>query len=319
MPISKPPEGVLVTGAGGQLGRALVAAGGAPVHGRSRAELDISDAQAVARLLDELRPPALINAAAYTAVDRAEDDREAAFRINAEAPGILARACAERGIRFLHVSTDFVFDGRQGRPYAPDDATAPLGVYGESKLAGEDAVRRADPTALVLRTGWVYSAGPANFLNTMLRLHDEREELGVVADQVGTPTAAHSLALALWAFASRPELAGTYHFSDAGVASWFDFAHAIGEEAQRIGLIDRAARVRPIRSEDYPTPAVRPSYSVLDKTATWRDAQVEARHWRECLRACLEERVNARQQAQPAEHSTAQHAKEHQAKEPHHG
>ena len=285
------PERTLVTGAGGQLGRTLLRQ--APAHtqvaGFARSELDIADSKAIASCLDREQPDLLINTAAYTAVDQAEADPTAAQRTNAEAPGVLARACAERGIRFFHVSTDFVFDGTQSHPYAPSDTPKPLGVYGASKRAGEVAVANAAGDALILRTGWVYSAGAGNFLNTMLRLHAEREELHVVADQVGTPTAAPSLGAALWAAAARPGLSGIYHFSDAGVCSWYDFAVAIGEEGVATGLLPRAARVIPIATEDYPTPADRPSYSVLDKRATWREFELSPVHWRIRLRETLAE------------------------------
>ena len=289
MRTSTPPEAVLVTGASGQLGRALLAARPAAtrVIACTRSDLDITDASAVAARLDRDAPQVLINAAAYTAVDRAETDRDAAFAANATAPAILAAACAMRGIRLLHVSTDFVFGGDHGTPYAPDATPRPLGVYGRSKLAGEEAVLASDAPTLIVRTGWVYSEGPGNFLATMLRLHRERDELTVVADQVGTPTAASTLAACLWAGAARPGLAGIYHVSDAGVCSWYDFAVAIGEEAAALGLLERPARVRPIRTVDYPTAATRPAYSVLDKTATWRDLAVEPRHWRAALRDTL--------------------------------
>jgi dTDP-4-dehydrorhamnose reductase len=280
---------VVVTGAAGQLGRALLRAAPAlaALVARERADLDISDAAAVATLLDAEQPSLLINAAAYTAVDRAEEDSAAAFRINDSAVGGMARLCAERGIRLLHVSTDFVFDGSAGRPYAPDALPRPLGVYGESKWKGEEALLASGVDGLILRTGWVYSKGPGNFVHTMLRLHREREEIAVVADQVGTPTAATTLASSLWAAAARPALKGIFHCSDAGVCSWYDFAVAIGEEAASLGLIDTPARVRPIRTEDYPTPAKRPSYSVLDKTTMWEEFELEPVHWRTALRATL--------------------------------
>lgn len=280
---------VLVTGAGGQLGRALLANSPAEfsVLGLTREDCDITDRSAVERLLEREHPGLLINAAAYTAVDRAEEEPEAAHGANATAPGNLASACATRGIRCLHVSTDFVFDGRRATPYPPDAEPAPLGVYGASKLAGETAVLASGADALILRTGWVYSELGHNFLCTMLRLHSERDLISVVADQVGTPTSAHSLAGALWAAAGRPELSGIYHWSDAGVCSWYDFAQAIGEEALALGVLAKTAQVRPIRSEDYPTPAQRPSYSVLDKTLSWRDFELEPRHWRSELRDVL--------------------------------
>jgi dTDP-4-dehydrorhamnose reductase len=280
---------VLITGAGGQLGSALIATAppGVTAVALDRGQCDITDRPTVEALLDREAPTLLINAAAYTAVDRAEEEREAAYRVNAEAPGILARACAARDIRLFHVSTDFVFDGQRSSPYPPDAATAPLGVYGQSKLAGEAAVLASGANALIMRTGWVYSQVGQNFLRTMLRLHGERDEISVVADQVGTPTSAESLALALWAAARDLQLSGVYHWSDAGVCSWYDFAQAIGEEALTLGLLERAAQVRPIRSEDYPTPARRPAYSVLDKSASWRDLQLVPRHWRVELRRVL--------------------------------
>ncbi|MEO1080885.1 MAG: dTDP-4-dehydrorhamnose reductase [Pseudomonadota bacterium] len=285
------PERVLVTGAGGQLGQALVSQCPAGVNllACDRASLDISSAAAIAEHLDRFQPQLLINAAAYTAVDKAESERADAFRINGQAPGLLAAACAERAARFIHVSTDFVFDGQSGSPYEPDSRTSPQSVYGASKLAGEEAVGATRADALILRTSWVYSAGGGNFLSTMLRLHRERDEIAVVADQIGTPTSAASLAATLWSFAARPQLRGIYHFSDAGACSWYDFAVAIGEEAQTLGILEHAARVLPIRTAAYPTPARRPAYSVLDKTSTWHDADIEPRHWRECLRDTLKE------------------------------
>lgn len=280
---------VLVTGAGGQLGKALCQTAPADVdcRGLARADCDIADPDTLGRCLDATQPSVLINAAAYTAVDRAESEVAEAMRGNAEAPAVLAGACAERGIRLLHVSTDFVFDGERSSPYPPDATPSPIGVYGRSKRDGERAVQTVLPSALILRTGWVYAAWGHNFLLTMLRLHRERDELAVVADQVGTPTAATSLAAALWAAAERPALSGVYHWSDAGACSWYDFAVAIGEEAEALGLIEKAAAVRPIRTIDYPTPARRPAYSVLDKTDSWADFAIAPRHWRAALRDVL--------------------------------
>ena len=282
---------VLISGAGGQLGQALLATAPSRVQAvaAARGQFDITAADSVARGLEDHEPQAVINAAAYTAVDRAEDEEAQAYRVNAEAPGVLASACAARQIRLLHVSTDFVFDGQRSDPYPPDARAAPLGVYGASKLAGERRVLDSAADALILRTAWVYSAGPGNFLHTMLRLHRERDELRVVADQVGAPTAADSLALALWAAAARAQLNGVYHWSDAGVCSWYDFAVAIGEEAQNLGLLSEPAAVHPIRSDEYPTRARRPAYSVLDKTAAWRDFELTPIHWRQQLRATLKQ------------------------------
>jgi dTDP-4-dehydrorhamnose reductase len=282
---------VVVVGAGGQLGQELLRTAGPDIScvGLSREQLDVADPDAIARCLDDLAPQQLINAAAYTAVDKAESDAQAARLANVLGPQLLARACAERGIRLLHVSTDFVFDGESPRPYATDAPTAPLGEYGRSKLAGEQAVLSALPGALILRTGWVYSSFGGNFVKTMLNLMAQRDELTVVADQVGTPTWARGLAQALWAAVERPQLGGIYHWSDAGVCSWYDFAMAICEEACTLGLLDKLINIRPIPASEYPTPAQRPAYSVLDKAASWRDLELEGVHWRRQLRAMLED------------------------------
>jgi dTDP-4-dehydrorhamnose reductase len=279
----------LVTGAGGQLGRSLLAAvpAGAETVGLDRAALDIANADAIEAAFAEHRPTLVINAAAYTAVDKAEDERDAAFAINAEAPGLLAAAAARAGARFLHVSTDFVFDGRQSHPYRPDDAVAPLGVYGASKQAGEARVAAAYPSALIVRTSWVYAARGKNFLLTMLRLLRERGQVRVVADQIGTPAHAAALARALWAMAAT-DAAGIVHWADAGTASWYDFAQAIAEEAEAAGLLAPGWQVDPISTAEFPTPARRPAYSVFDRTSGWALAG-QARHWRAELRDALKE------------------------------
>ncbi|MDX3883419.1 MAG: dTDP-4-dehydrorhamnose reductase [Sphingomonas sp.] len=283
---------VLVTGAAGQLGRALLASAPPRVEaiGLDRAALDIGDEAAVEDAVHRLRPALIVNAAAYTAVDKAETERDAARRINADGPGYLARAAGSVGARLVHVSTDFVFDGTASRPYRPADATAPLSVYGATKLAGEAAALAEHADVLVVRTAWVYAAHGRNFLETMLRLMAERDELAVVADQVGTPTHAASLAHALWALAMA-DARGVLHWTDAGVASWYDFAVAIREEAIAAGLPIRAAAVRPIATADYPTPAARPAFSLLDKSAAWGITGI-ARHWREELRAAMAARRN---------------------------
>jgi len=277
----------LVTGAGGQLGRALIesAPEGVEVVALDRGSLDITDRAAVAAKLDEIAPDLLINAAAYTAVDKAESERDAAFAGNATAPGVLAAEAARRGIRFVHVSTDFVFDGTRSSPYPADAPVAPLGAYGESKLAGEVAVAAANPDALIVRTSWVYAAEGKNFLVTMLRLMRERGSVGVVADQIGTPTHAASLARALWTMAAG-DAAGVVHFADAGAASWYDFAVAIAEEGTAAGLIPAMPEVRPLTTADYPTPAARPAYSVFDRSSGWALAGT-ARHWRAELRDAI--------------------------------
>lgn len=277
---------LLITGASGQLGQALqaVVPNYVDVVAATSAVLDIGDADAVATYVGAEKPNVLINAAAYTAVDKAEVDADAAFRINGDAVGYLSRAAVAAGARLVHVSTDFVFDGEAGRPYAPDAATAPLGVYGASKLRGE---QQAGEGALIVRTAWVYGSRGANFVRTMLRLMAERDELRVVADQIGTPTWATSLADGIWKLAAA-EARGIYHYTDSGAASWYDFAVAIQEEALVLDLLDRAIPVVPIPSSAYPTPARRPHYSVLDKEATSALIGVPP-HWRANLRQMLAE------------------------------
>jgi dTDP-4-dehydrorhamnose reductase len=283
---------VLITGANGQLGHELQRS--APAHVQclalDRTSLDITDADTVDRVLDIRQPQLIINAAAYTAVDKAEQDEANAARINAEAPGLLARAAAERALRIIHVSTDFVFDGASSQPYRPAGQTRPLSVYGASKREGELRVlREAGEQALVLRTGWVYSAHGNNFVKTMLRLMAERDALNVVSDQLGTPTWAYGLAAVIWQFSEQPQLHGVFHWSDAGTASWYDFAVAIQEEACALGLLRKAVPIHPIRSADYPAAAQRPAYAVLDKAETWTALAVEPVHWRAALRQMLSE------------------------------
>ena len=278
---------VLVAGGAGQLGRALAASAppGAELVAPDEAAFDICSADGVAATVEAVRPALIVNAAAYTAVDRAESEPERAHAVNAEAAGQLAAAAARGGARFVHVSTDFVFDGTLGRPYRPDDAPNPLSVYGRSKLAGERAVAAAHEGALIVRTAWVHAAGGQNFVATMLRLMRERDMVRVVADQVGTPTHAASLARAIWKL-DAAGATGLHHWTDAGVASWYDLAVAIGEEARALGLLTRDVPVIPIATADYPTPARRPGMAVLDKAATWA-VTGPADHWRVELRRML--------------------------------
>jgi dTDP-4-dehydrorhamnose reductase len=282
---------VLITGAAGQLGRELLRSvpEGVECIAATREILDIADAAQVRAFVRRERPGLIINAAAYTAVDKAESEQELAAAINVNGAANLATACAENGSRLIHVSTDFVFDGTSSTPYLPDAPTSPLGEYGRSKLAGEQAVVAGLPSALIMRTAWVYSAFGGNFVKTMLRLMAEREELSVVADQVGTPTWARGLADALWLAADQSDLQGLYHWTDAGVCSWYDFAVAIAEEALEIGLLQRMPRIHPIPGSAYPTPAARPAFSVLDKNSTWAVLKTEGLHWRSQLRSMLKE------------------------------
>jgi len=280
----------LILGAAGQVGRALVAAApaGTELVALDRQACDIGDPEQVRAAVAAAKPSILFNAAAYTAVDRAESEPDLAQRLNADAAGTIAAAAREAGARLVHVSTDFVFGGAAATPRGPGDPVDPQGVYARTKLAGEQAVAAACPDALIVRTAWLYAARGANFVNTMLRLMAERDEVRVVADQIGTPTSAPSLARALWALAGAGAR-GVHHYTDAGIASWYDFAVAIEEESRAAGLRDRPVRVIPITTADYPVPAPRPAYSVLDKSATWALLGGPAPHWRVNLRETMRE------------------------------
>ena len=283
---------VLVTGGSGQLGTALrrLAPAGVDVVTADVQELDIADAAQVGREMRRIGPALVINAAAYTQVDKAESDREAAFRVNGLAPRLLAEAAAAQKAHLIHVSTDFVFSGDRPVPYEPDAATGPLSVYGESKLAGEQAVLAAlGAAATVVRTSWLYAADGRNFVKTMLSLMATRDSIGVVVDQVGSPTWASSLARAIWDMARNPAIHGIQHWADEGVASWYDFAVAIQEEALARGLLTRAIPVQAIPASAYPTPARRPRYSVLDKSRTASLLGYRPPHWRQSLRNMLDE------------------------------
>jgi dTDP-4-dehydrorhamnose reductase len=286
-----PTTKVLITGAAGQVGRALLdtVPGNFEAIACTHADLDIGASEAVRDCVGRHRPDVIINAAAYTAVDKAESEPEAAQRINSEGPGHVAAAARECNARVLHISTDFVFDGAASVPYRPDSATHPLSVYGRSKRDGEQTVLETLPErSTIVRTAWVYAASGANFLRTMLRLMRTNGAVRVVADQVGTPTAARSLAEALWRIAANPQIRGIHHWTDAGVASWYDFAVAIAEEGGALGLLPPGITVTPIATSEYPTPARRPSYSVLDKRSL-APLGLAPIHWRQRLRAVLKE------------------------------
>lgn len=286
----RPLPRALIAGANGQLGRALRAAAptSTEVLALDRRALDIGNEANVARMIAEFRPDLLFNAAAYTAVDLAEREPERARHVNATAVGYLARAVDAIGARLIHVSTDFVFDGASGIPYSPASVTAPLNVYGQTKREGEQA---AGSEALIVRAGWIHAAGSMNFVTKMLQLMAERTEIGVVTDQIGTPTHAPGLATTLWRLA-QDGVRGTFHYSDSGIASWYDFAVAIREEALAMQLLQRAATILPIGTEDYPTPARRPPFAVLDKRSTWQLLGHPAPHWRAGLRETLKGMAN---------------------------
>ena len=284
---------VLLTGAGGQLGQALCDSvpQGLELIATGRQQLNLADAQACRAAVQQHRPDWVLNAGAYTAVDKAESEPELAQAVNAGAPRAFAEALAERGGRLLQVSTDFVFNGQQGYPYQSTQPRQPLGIYGSSKAAGEEALEATlgcgvAGAATILRTSWVYGPVGRNFLLTMLRLHrlkaEAGEPLSVVADQVGCPTSTFGLAEACWAVIQQ-QVTGIHHWSDAGVASWYDFAVAIGELAVARGLIPKAAKVQPITAAEYPTPAQRPAYSLLACADTRRQLQRQPQHWRAAL------------------------------------
>lgn len=287
---------VLIAGAQGQLGRSLLksAATGVEITAVDVAELDITRPEAVQEVVRRLRPEVIINAAAYTAVDQAESERDLAFAVNAGGVEHLARAARDCGARMVHISTDFVFDGHQSSPYLPADDMHPLNVYGASKAEGEKRLQAlAGATAVIVRTGWLYAAEGQNFVKTMLRLMRERDSLGVIADQVGTPTWAGSLAEVIWKIVQDPKITGAHHWSDAGVASWYDFAVAIQEESLVCGLLQRPIPIRPLTTEAYPLPAKRPAYSVLDKRSLIQATGLWPAHWRVNLRSMLRELAHA--------------------------
>lgn len=288
---------LLLLGGNGQVGRELLRAlaplgqvlvttrSGRLDDGRACEVADFDHPEQLPALLNTLRPDWVINAAAYTAVDRAEQEPEAAYRANAEAPGVIAQWCAQHGVPLVHYSTDYVFAGNGQRPYLEDDATAPLGVYGASKLAGEVAVRGSDARHFILRTAWVYAAHGKNFLRTMLRLAAEHDVLRVVADQAGTPTPAYLIAdVTAQLIQQNTLLSGTWHLTATGATSWHGFAEAIMAEALTQGVIPRAPGVTPITTADYPTPARRPAYSVLDTHKLQHDFGIALPSWQEGLR-----------------------------------
>ena len=281
-------KNILVTGANGQLGSALRAAVAdcedCNFVFTDIAELDITDVQAVGRAVEDNAVDLIINCAVYTAVDRAESDELLATRLNAEAPRLLAEAVAKRGGEIIHVSTDYVFSGEAHSPYTEDDEPCPQTVYGRTKLEGERAVAAANPKHIIVRTAWLYSPYGNNFVKTMLRLGRERDSLGVVYDQVGTPTYAADLAAAILKIAVAPKKTyGVFHYSNEGVASWYDFTKSIHRLA---GIC--SCRVSPLLTADYPTPAHRPAYSVLHKGKIREAYGIDIPYWEDSLGECIQ-------------------------------
>lgn len=283
---------ILLIGENGQVSRELkqTLANQGQVIVRGSQQLDLAKPEQIRQQVRELRPDLIVNAAAYTAVDKAEQDAEAAFRANAEAPGVLARWCAAASVPFVHYSTDYVFDGEGAAPYREDQPTAPLGVYGTSKRDGEDRVRAADGRYLIFRTAWVYAAHGNNFLRTMLRIGAERDALRVVADQIGTPTPAALIAdVTARALQHAGGLSGTWHLTASGQTSWHGFAEAIFAEALARGVLPKVPSVEAIASSEYPTPAKRPSWSVLDNSKLQQDFEILLPDWQEGLKRVIGE------------------------------
>ena len=258
----------------------------------SRSELDLCDRQQIQQQIGDNQPDIIVNAAAYTAVDKSETETEMAMAINAGAPKAIAIAAQEIGAKVLHISTDYVFDGQNYTPYLETDPTNPLGVYGKSKLLGEQGVEENCDRHIILRTAWVYgSRGHGNFVKTMLRLGAEREELKVVADQIGSPTWSYDIAEAIANLLSKsekdPSVNGTYHFTNSGVASWYDLAVATFNEAKQLGFSLKVERVLPISTAEFPTPTQRPHYSVLSKAKIAETLGIYPPHWRKSLKQML--------------------------------
>ena len=285
---------VLLFGANGQLGQEILARAPSAsfnVIARSRAETDIANAAAVEAALRDARPDIVVNAAAYTKVDKAETERDDAYRVNRDGAGIVAVACAAADVPIVHISTDYVFDGTAQKPYVEDDSTAPVNVYGASKLAGEDEVRRRHKKHVILRTSWVYGQYGSNFLKTMLRLAEERSELRVVADQHGSPTCTADLAQAVFALAPRltradDRLWGTYHFTGEGETNWCQFADEI--LTQRARWKGSRPKLTPITTAEYPSPARRPMNSVLDNRKVRSTFRLSARSWRQSVKESVD-------------------------------
>jgi dTDP-4-dehydrorhamnose reductase len=291
---------ILLTGVNGQVGqelqRTLTPLG--EVIGIERKTMDLASSTSIRQVIGEVKPDLIVNAAAYTAVDKAETETELANSINAVAPTMMAEEAERIGATLIHISTDYVFDGRKNTPYTEQDATNPICVYGQSKLAGEEGIRLHSDRYIILRTAWVYGThGKSNFVKTMLRLFAERDEVRVVADQVGTPTWASDIAKAIATLLSQLHqeplsgvpLTGTYHFTNSGVASWYDFAVAILEEAKQLGYPLKVQRIVPITTPEYPTPAQRPAYSVLSGKKISAVLGTHPSHWRQELRHMLVE------------------------------
>ena len=285
----------LILGALGQAGQALVATAppSALVVAHDAGDTDVRDSDAVERTFADAKPQVVMNCAAFTNVDEAESRADDAFQANAAGAGHVADAARRHGARVIHISTDYVFDGAAHAPYAVDAPTGPLGVYGSTKLESERRVLASGADCVVVRTAWLHSHGGTNFVRTTLGVLGAGKTMRVVDDQIGTPTRARHLAHALWRVVERPQLGGVLHFTDAGVASWFDVATAIMDALGEERKLPPGADVVPITSDEYPTPARRPRYSVLDKHGSWREIGYTPPHWRHGIVATTHELLNA--------------------------
>lgn len=279
-------KNILITGANGQLGNEMRVVSAEQeqlvYHFTDVAELDICDIEAIERYVVDHAIDCIVNCAAYTNVNKAEEDTELCDKLNHQAPANLARVAAKHQVGLIHVSTDYVFNGEHHLPYKEDDPTCPNSVYGATKLAGEQAIQTLHPAAVIIRTAWLYSTFGNNFVKTMLRLGSERDELGVVFDQIGTPTYARDLARAIQHILVKGIVPGIYHYSNEGVCSWYDFTKMIFA----LGGIT-TCQLKPLHTDEYPTPAARPHYSVLDKTKIKQTYGVEVPYWVDSLRECI--------------------------------
>ncbi|MEG4027452.1 MULTISPECIES: dTDP-4-dehydrorhamnose reductase [unclassified Microcoleus] len=287
---------ILLAGGSGQLAQELqpILLSLGEVIALDRTRLDLSQPESIRQAMAEIQPDLVVNSGAYTAVDKAESEPELAYAVNAIAPGIFAEECEKLGASLMHFSTDYVFDGSHGSAYLETDSTNPLGTYGKSKLAGEAAILKSGNRHIIIRTAWVYgNGGKSNFVKTMLRLGKEREEIRVVADQIGSPTWTGDLGAATSQIIPLlgPETFGTYQYTNSGVCSWYDFAIAIFEEAAQLGFPLKVQRVIPITTAEYPTPAKRPAFSVLSTVKISALLGTYPPHWRQGLRQMLAREV----------------------------
>lgn len=283
---------ILVTGGNGQLGKEIQKL--APLYPQfefvflSKEDMPINNFELVRVFFDSVKPAYCINCAAYTAVDKAESEKDLAIQVNGEAVGVLAAICREHDTKFIHISTDYVFNGEGNYPYTENFPTDPINTYGASKLEGEKQAIQVNPDTIVIRTSWVYSSFGKNFVKTMIRLMNEKDEIRVVSDQIGSPTYAADLAEVIMKIIGNRQLAtgkwepGIYNYSNEGIISWFEFAQAIKE------IINCPCEVKPIKTAEYPTPAERPAYSVLDKTKIQQTFGIQLKDWKESLNICIE-------------------------------